>query len=100
MAVIVRKIDPAHIAEINRLAVLLEAAELDDVVELVCDRVFRGRRVTDHSAPLGEFLPMDAATRTIIATVTAAVEVETTPDAKRTAALRVLSQTRDTTRRS
>lgn len=98
--IIIRKVDPAQVNEINRLAVLLEAASLFDVIELVCARVFRDRHVFDHSPRLGEYIQIDAATRAVIATVTTAVEAETTPDTMRAAALRVLSLTHDTTRRS
>ncbi len=97
--VVLRRTDPTQIVELNRLAGLLEAANLYDVIELVCDRLFRGRRIiTGHDAPFDRPLALDPDVRTTIAALIVAIEQEPTPDAKRLAALRVLNNSSQKTR--
>lgn len=90
MSVMIRKIDPAHMAELNELARHLEQAGLADVVELVADRLFRQRHVVNQPAGVADYAPIDPAVRVTVQALTAAVAAAPDAAGMRLAAHRIL----------
>ena len=86
----IHKLDPAHAAVMDRLGFLLERHGLTDIVELVADRLFRGRQVFDLLGPIDRFVPLTPTTRLMLGALIEAVERQTEPAAMRAAAHRIL----------